>query len=284
MKTRTEAPWRKLMRALLPPLATHRRRLSRDVFREEIMKVGLRRRLRAWKARQQFVPGWAGLLVNPFYFARCGLRDGLTEFFPQLDGAVLDIGCGSKPYRALIPAKSYVGVELDTPRTRASFAADVYYDGRTLPLAAGCFDAVLCSQVFEHVFTPAEFLREINRVLRPGGPLLLTVPFVWDEHEQPQDFARYSSFGLKAVLENAGFAVEAQRKSLADGRVLFQLLNAYLYKVTLTRHPRLNLLSMLVLMAPVNVLGALLGRLLPRNPDLYLDNIVFARKAREVSR
>jgi SAM-dependent methyltransferase len=234
--------------------------------------------LRAWRWRQEFEPGRLGWLVNPFYFARRGLWRGLQEFFPQLQGSVLDVGCGSKPYRAFIPAKNYVGMEFDTPRTRASFSADVYYDGRTFPLADASFDAVLCSEVFEHVFTPEEFLREIARVLRPGGSLLLTVPFVWDEHEQPHDFARYSSFALKALLERAGFVVEAQRKSTADSRVLFQLLNAYLYKITRSRSRALNWLSMLALMAPVNLAGIVLGAVLPANADLYLDNIVLARK------
>ena len=200
-------------------------------------------RLRARRRREQFEPTWLGLLINPFYFARRGLLQGLREFFPQLTGAVLDVGCGSKPYRAFIPAASYVGLEFDTPRARASFSADAYYDGRVFPFADASFDAVLCSQVFEHVFTPEDFLREINRVLRPGGYLVLTVPFVWDEHEQPHDFARYSSFALKALLERAGFAVMAQHKTMADSRVLFQLLNAYLYKLTRSENRALNWLA-----------------------------------------
>ncbi|MDB6092574.1 MAG: methylase [Verrucomicrobia bacterium] len=233
---------------------------------------------RAWKERQQFVPGWPAIFINPFFFARRGLLQGLAEFFPRLKGEVLDVGCGSKPYAEFIPATRYFGVEIDTPRTRASFSADAYYDGRTLPVGDASFDAVLCSQVFEHVFTPEEFLREIHRVLRPGGVLLLTVPFAWDEHEQPHDFARYSSFGLCALLERAGFTIEAHRKSTADSRALFQLVNAYLYKVTHGRNRALNWVAMLGLMAPVNVLGLVFGALLPRNPDLYLDNIVLARK------
>lgn len=225
-----------------------------------------------------FHPGRLGWLVNPFYFARRGLLAGLQEFFPRLTGEMLDVGCGSKPYRAFIPATRYVGLEFDTPRARASFEADAYYDGRTFPFPSGSFDGVLCSQVFEHVFTPTEFLQEIHRVLRPGGCLLLTVPFVWDEHEQPHDFARYSSFGLVALLERAGFVMEAHRKSVADSRVLFQMLNAYLYKVTRSESRLLNWLAMLGLMAPVNLLGIVAGRLLPANRDLYLDNIVLARK------
>lgn len=236
------------------------------------------RSLKSWYWRQQFHPGNLGWLVNPFYFARRGLRSGLGEFFPRLTGRLLDVGCGSKPYRALIPASDYVGMEIDTPRTRESFSADVYYDGHTFPLADASFDAVLCSQVFEHVFTPVQFMAELNRVLRPGGLLVLTVPFVWDEHEQPHDFARYSSFGLRAALEAAGFEVEIHRKTLADGRVLFQLLNAYLYKVTLTSRPRINHLVAIGLMAPVNLMGIIAGWVLPANPDFYLDNIVLARK------
>jgi SAM-dependent methyltransferase len=235
--------------------------------------------LRTWWRRQEFNPGALGWLVNPFYFARRGLRQGLQEFFPQLRGELLDVGCGRKPYRALFPATRYVGLEIDTPLARKTFDAEVYYDGRVFPFPDASFDAVFCSQVFEHVFTPAEFLAEIHRVLRPGGCLVLTVPFVWDEHEQPQDFARYSSFGLRAMLQRAGLEPEVMRKSTADSRVLFQLWNAYLYKITRTRNNWINRLVMLVLLAPVNLLGILFGRLLPANPDLYLDNIVLARKA-----
>jgi SAM-dependent methyltransferase len=237
------------------------------------------KRLRAWWRAQQYEPGAAGLLVNPFYFARRGLRGGLGEFLPAMAGEVLDVGCGRKPYRHLTRATRYVGVDIDTPATRALAAADHYYDGRTLPFADASFDAVLCSQVLEHVFTPAEFLREIHRVLRPGGVLLLATPFVWDEHEQPQDFGRYSSFGLKDLTQRCGFAVEAERKTCADFRVVVQLASGYLYKVTRTNRTTLNVFAQLALIAPVNVAGGLLAWLLPGNPDLYLDNIVLVRKS-----
>lgn len=235
--------------------------------------------LRRWWRAQQYEPGAAGLLVNPFYFARRGLRAGLGEFLPGLAGEVLDVGCGRKPYAHLTRATRYVGVDIDTPATRALAAADFYYDGRSLPFADASFDAVLCSQVLEHVFTPAGFLREINRVLRPGGVLLLATPFVWDEHEQPQDYGRYSSFGLPHLLQQAGFAVETRRKTCADFRAVTQLASGYLYKVTRTDRTFLNVFVQLVLIAPVNLLGGLLAWVLPANPDLYLDNIVRAKKA-----
>lgn len=235
--------------------------------------------IKAWRERQHYLPGPCGWLVNPFYFARRGLWLGLSEFFPRLQGAVLDVGCGRKPYRAFVPALNYVGVDIDTPVTRELAAAEVFYDGRRLPFPDRQFDAVLCSQVLEHVFTPEEFLAEIHRVLRPGGTLLLTVPFVWDEHEQPADFARYSSFGLRALLERSGFAVAEQRKTCTDFRAVVQLASGALFKVTHTRNRWVNLLAQLALLAPVNAVGGAIAWVLPGNPDLYLDNIVLAHRA-----
>lgn len=235
--------------------------------------------LRARWQREQFEPGWLGLIVNPFFLARRGLARELRDLLPQLTGEVLDVGCGRKPYRGRVPASRYVGVDVDTPVTRALAAADVFYDGRTLPFADGSFDGVICSQVLEHVFEPEAFVRELRRVLRPGGRLVLAVPFAWDEHEQPHDFARYSSFGLRALLERNGFKIVAQRKSVADARAVAQLASAWLYKATRSRHRMLNLLAQVALLAPMNALGVVAGAVLPRNPDFYLDNVVLARAA-----
>lgn len=234
--------------------------------------------LKCYILAQQYNPGVAGLWVNPFYHARRGLYRAIAEAAPRLEGRLLDVGCGRKPYRDLFQASEYVGLEIDTPANRARKQADYFYDGETFPFADESFDSVLCNQVLEHVFAPDRFLGEINRVLKPEGGLLLTIPFVWDEHEQPWDYARYSSFGLKHLLEKNGFEIAEQRKLSADVRVLFQLVNAYLFKVLWTRQPVVNLAICALVMAPFNILGALLHRLLPANPDLYLDQLVLARK------
>jgi SAM-dependent methyltransferase len=216
---------------------------------------------------QQINPGLVGLWINPFFHARRGLHRAIAEAAPKLDGRLLDLGCGQKPYRNLFKTNDYIGLEIDTVENRATKQADFYYDGKVFPFPNYDFDGVICNQVLEHVFAPDHFLAEIRRVLKPSGKILLTVPFVWDEHEQPWDYARYSSFGLKSLLEKNGFEVIEQHKINADVRVLFQLVNAYLYKVLWTQRPILNLLVCAVLMAPFNILGQLLYRLLPLNPD-----------------
>ncbi len=235
-------------------------------------------RLRARWWREQYEPTWVGLIVNPFYFARRGLLEELSVHFSSLTGDLLDVGCGCKPYRTLVPASRYVGLDIDNPFTRRVNMADVFYDGTTFPLTDQSFDSVLCSQVLEHVFTPDDFLREINRVLRPGGKLLLAVPFMWDEHEQPHDFGRYSSFGLRALLVRCGFEIVEQGKSVTDVGAIAQLASAWLFKVVQTRNKWVNLLTQIALIMPFNVLGALLRFISPTNKDFYLDNIVLARK------
>ncbi len=234
--------------------------------------------LRARYARESFFPTWLGMFVNPFYFARKGLAWHVRDLGGRITGRTLDVGCGSKPYESLYASVEYIGLEYDTPANRASKKADYFYDGVRFPFEDASFDSLVANEVFEHVFNPDRFLDEAHRVLRPGGMLLMTLPFVWDEHEQPRDFARYSSFGIRHLLEKHGFEVLEQRKSTDDIRVIFQLINAYIYKKTVTNNGWLNLTVTLFLMSPLNVLGEILGRILPRNPDLYLDNIILARR------
>lgn len=239
------------------------------------------RKLREAVNREQFFPSWLGLLVNPFYFARKGLYTNIRELGKHVDGITLDVGCGRKPYEKLFRSSRYVGLEIDSPENRETKTADFYYDGTTFPFGDSSFDSVVVNEVLEHVFVPDAFLREIHRVLHPGGALLMSVPFVWDEHEQPLDYARYSSFGLRSMLERNGFAIQEFRKSVNDIRVVFQLLNAYVYKKTVTKNNYLNLLMTLLFMAPVNLLGEIASKITPANDDLYLDNIVLARKKGE---
>lgn len=234
--------------------------------------------LRSYYRRQMFFPGLLAVFFNPFYFARKNLALAISESSSNIHGNLLDVGCGTKPYRSLFKVESYRGLDIDSPVTRERGVADDLYDGTQFPYQNDTFDSVLCNQVLEHVFNPDIFLTEINRVLKPGGKLLLTVPFVWDEHEQPYDYARYSSFGLSALLEKNGLKIISHRKLAADATILFQLTNAYLFKLS-QRWPRLvKLLFTATVMAAVNIFGLVAGKLLPANPDLFLDHVVLAEK------
>ncbi|MGL5871923.1 MAG: class I SAM-dependent methyltransferase [Xenococcaceae cyanobacterium] len=227
---------------------------------------------------QQFCPSWLGLFVNPFYFARKGLFENITSLSKSIQGKILDVGCGQKPYKNLFNASEYIGLELDSSENRKSKKADYFYDGKTFPFGDRDFDSVIVNQVFEHIFNPDIFLAEINRVLKEEGFLLMSLPFVWDEHEQPHDYARYSSFGMKYLLEKHGFEILEYKKSVRDIRVIFQILTAYIYKFTFPSNKLLSFLLTAIFISPLNILGELLGNIFPDNEDLYLDSVILAKK------
>ncbi len=232
--------------------------------------------------KEQFNPGFFGIFTNPFYFSRRGLFLATSELGKNLNGKLLDVGCGTKPYEPYIAVNHYVGLEIDSERSRMTSKAEFFYDGKTFPFKNEEFDSVLANEVFEHVFNPTEFLTEVNRVLKMDGKLLLTVPFVWDEHEQPYDYARYTSFGLKYILERHGFEIVQHKKSVTSARVIFQLINEFIYKKTYVENTVMRQIVSTLLISPFTILGILISAVLPSNEDLYLDNIVLAKKVKDV--
>lgn len=133
-------------------------------------------------------------------------RDAVARRAHVCRGALLDVGCGAKPYESLLAphVESYTGLEHpDTVHDRER--VDVWGSADELPFEDRSFDTVISFHVLEHTEEPATVLREMARVLRPGGRVLLAVPFVWGIHEAPRDFYRFTPYGLTYLLEGAGF-------------------------------------------------------------------------------
>ena len=228
--------------------------------------------------KQAFFPNWLGIIINPFYFARLNLAKSISKYSLHLNGKLIDVGCGTKPYQALFRVEKYTGLDIDDEQNRQLGIADYFYDGNSFPFPSDEFDSALCNQVLEHVFNPNEFLSEIFRIMKPGSKLLLTVPFVWDEHSQPFDYGRYTSFGLKHLLKQNGFKILKHEKLGSDITVIVQLVNAYLFKVSLNWNKYFRKLFTYSIMSLVNLIGLILKYILPQNNDLYLDHIVLAEK------
>jgi SAM-dependent methyltransferase len=234
-------------------------------------------KLKLFLQRNQFEPGIIGPFINPFYIARKGLLKHIKSLGKNISGKTLDVGCGTKPYEKYFHSTEYIGLEIETTIHQEDNKADVFYKGGNFPFQNEEFDSLVTNQVLEHVFEPDLFLSELRRVLKPGGILLLTVPFTWDEHEQPYDYARYSSFGLKHLLETNGFEIVAHIKSENNIKAIFQLLNAYIYKLS-KFNKIIKIVSTLIIMGPLSILGILLNLVIPSNNDFYLDNIILAKK------
>jgi SAM-dependent methyltransferase len=142
-------------------------------------------------------------------------RRSLLAFVSQAAAAlppgarVLDAGAGEAPYRELFEHCEYVTADWENSPHESASASDIVGSLEELPIDSASFDAALSTQVLEHVAEPARVLGELNRVIRPGGRLYLTVPLVGELHEEPFDFFRYTPYGLRHLLEAAGFEVES---------------------------------------------------------------------------
>jgi len=119
---------------------------------------------------------------------------------------VIDIGAGDAPFRELFSHVNYVTCDWENSTYTPEPPPDIRAPADRIPLGDATVDAILCTQVLEHVPEPWTVLTEFHRLLKPGGRLWMTAPLVWYLHEQPYDYYRYTSHGLRYLLERAGFA------------------------------------------------------------------------------
>ena len=134
-------------------------------------------------------------------------RDMRVEL-AQAQGALLDIGCGAQVFRSLVPpGVVYRGI--DTTDAKARFGYEIpdthYFEGDDWGVADASIDTALCTEVLEHIPDPAAFLAHIYPCLRPGGRLVMTVPFAARWHFIPFDYWRYTPSSLNMLLSGAGF-------------------------------------------------------------------------------
>jgi SAM-dependent methyltransferase len=118
---------------------------------------------------------------------------------------VLDLGAGDAPYRELFGHTSYMTSDWEKSVHAGGRRADIVASAAALPIESSSIGIVLCTQVLEHVADPGEVLHECLRVLEPHGRLALTVPLVWQLHELPHDYYRYTPAGIEHLLSQAGF-------------------------------------------------------------------------------
>jgi len=127
-----------------------------------------------------------------------------AELLPPVAGRLLDYGCADVPYRHLFAADAdYVAADLaGNPHATVHLNPD-----GTVPEPDQSFDAVLSTQVLEHVADPGVYLAEAYRVLRPGGRMLLSTHGTFVYHPDPDDYWRWTSAGLQRAVRKAGFQV-----------------------------------------------------------------------------
>lgn len=133
---------------------------------------------------------------------------------PTAHGRLLDVGCGGRRFAHYFDGRvtRYIGFDYPVTFYEDTRNIDVFGDGLRLPFRDDSFDTVVCFEVLEHVKDGAQLTRELARVVRPGGTVILTVPFLWGEHCQPHDYSRYTVFGVRELFSRAGLAISTQRR------------------------------------------------------------------------
>ena len=156
----------------------------------------------AWRGR---IPAF---LERYLWFFEIAIREQVTRFGSLLpSGAlVLDAGAGEGQYRDSFSHCRYIGADLGIGDTGWNYAGlDVICDLTRLPFSDKSFDACVNIVTLEHVRQPDAVLCELARTLKPGGQLFLVVPQDWEVHQAPHDFFRYTRYGVRHLLERAGF-------------------------------------------------------------------------------
>jgi len=143
------------------------------------------------------------------YAVRTSLISAVRSVKPQLKGIVVDLGCGEMPYRDFLMENGnitdYIGIDIEPTEYHNQVKPDLFWDGKNIPLPDNHADWFILTEFLEHYFDTQSILKEVYRVLKPGGQLFFTVPFVWPLHELPYDEYRFTPFSLEKHFRLAGF-------------------------------------------------------------------------------
>jgi len=137
-------------------------------------------------------PKWSSWRQDNFLFFKTHLGDM---------GDLLDVGVGEAQFFDLYKtARTYTAIDWKS-YPKVTIVADIT---KSFPFSS-IFDTVVLSNTLEHIFKPNHVVSEVYRVLRPGGRVLGTIPFIRDVHQAPHDFHRYTHFAIRQYLLEAGF-------------------------------------------------------------------------------
>lgn len=135
------------------------------------------------------------------------IYNDVKKVLPNLRGSVLDVGCGDSPYRFLLNEDyvKYYGIDIEGAKHFDYNNNGVtFFNGEEIPFDDNKFDAIICTEVLEHVENYQKLINEMYRVLRPNGTAIITIPWSARYHYIPYDFFRYTPSSLKKMFSEFG--------------------------------------------------------------------------------
>ncbi len=143
-------------------------------------------------------------LFSPLYYSQYKVTLELIRKYAK--GDLIDLGCGDMPFKQYISGQVglYDGLDLLPRSEEIRYIGDIQ-DMHMISEAQ--YDSALCLEVLEHLPYPERALKEINRILKPGGYLILSVPHLSRLHDEPHDYFRFTRHGIEEILSRNGFNI-----------------------------------------------------------------------------
>lgn len=202
-------------------------------------------------------------IFNLNYLNWRNLKKSALASVPYINGVCADIGSGNSPYKQyfIANAKEYINIDNTKVNSAAFHVSESFLEGdlRNLPLENASCDTVILTQVLEHVDDTQKSISEVNRVLKSGGTLIVSAPFIYQEHISPFDYYRFSENGLRYILKDYDI-VEFHRHGYFGSAIMSQI-NGFLWILTSKNKIFRNFIALpflLTVFAVNNVFGILL--------------------------
>jgi SAM-dependent methyltransferase len=156
-------------------------------------------------------------------------KEVVRYFLEYVNGKTLDLGAGSAKYRQIIKerANEYLAFDMFPGPN-----IDIAGDASNTPFLEESFDTIISTQLLEHVERPWLVIKEIRRILKKGGVCILTAPFINPYHDDPGDYFRYTTSGIKSLFRNENFEIVecdsyGQLFTVLYGFIKFSFFNPY---------------------------------------------------------
>lgn len=152
--------------------------------------------------------------VNEVSYSSRLIADVIASFYNKYipvycKGKLIDLGCGKVPLYHVYKSHIEDCVCVDWPN---SMHQNIHVDlecnlNGVLPFNAQIFDTIILSDVLEHIHSPQVLWAEMSRILKPGGYLMMNIPFYYWIHEEPYDYFRYTKYAIEKFSLESGFEI-----------------------------------------------------------------------------
>jgi SAM-dependent methyltransferase len=167
---------------------------------------------------------------NPHYIQNRLTTDILIKYKDFARGVLLDIGSGESPYREIFTPSvvRYISLDYISRFNSKIEGIDINADCRYLPFKPNSFETILSTHVLEHVRDPRKLLSEAYSVLKDNGYLIIVVPQTWSLHSIPNDYHRFTEYGIRDILNNCSYEVIKIEKCGRFWTMQGQMFNNYI--------------------------------------------------------